>query len=167
MLRPCLPWSPSPQRAGPELRSPSSSPTTSAPSPPCSPSSPTATPARASGCPTCARRGAGWIHVLVLAEWPQPERERDGEALLRSLGVSREAWPMLLRDEDDTRFAVVLHRGKPVALLNLFFRELPQGSGGAEEQEVRAWEDEALRKLEALLSRLSLPPEAGRPAPPP
>src|SRR5215470_17132356 len=31
------------------------------------------------------------MHVLVLAEWPQPERERDGEALLRALGVSREA----------------------------------------------------------------------------
>jgi len=107
------------------------------------------------------------MHVLVLAEWPQPERERDGEALLRTLGVSREAWPMLLRDEDDTRFAVVLHRGRPVALINLFFRELPQGSGGSEEQELLAWEDEALRKLEALLSRLSLPPEAARPAAPP
>ncbi|HYV67155.1 MAG TPA: hypothetical protein VE964_12995 [Myxococcales bacterium] len=108
------------------------------------------------------------MHVLVFAEWPQAERERDGEALLRSLGVSREAWPMLLRDEDDTRFAVVLHRGKPVALINLFFRELPQGSGGAEEQELRAWEDEALRKLESLLSRLSpLPAEASLPAPKP
>src|SRR5882762_9259317 len=95
------------------------------------------------------------MHVLVLAEWPQEDRERDGETLLRSLGVSREAWPMLLRDEDDARFAVVLHRGRPVALINLFFRELPQGSGGAQEEEVRAWEDEALRKLEALLSRLS------------
>jgi len=111
------------------------------------------------------------MHVLVLAEWPQAERERDGEALLRSLGVTREAWPMLLRDEDDTRFAVVLHRGKPVALINLFFREVPQGSGGAEEEAVRSWEEEALRKLESLLSRLSpLPPEttraAPRPAPP-
>jgi len=107
------------------------------------------------------------MHVLVLAEWPQPDRERDGEALLRSLGVSREAWPMLLRDEDDARFAVVLHRGRPVALINLFIRELPRGSGGPEDEQLRAWEDEALRKLEALLSRLSpLPPEADRsPAP--
>ena len=107
------------------------------------------------------------MHVLVLAEWPQDERERDGEILLRSLGVSREAWPMLLRDEDDARFAIVLNRGRPVALINLFFRELPQGSGGAQEEEVRAWEDEALRKLEALLSRLSpLPPDAApRPDP--
>src|SRR5438477_1438653 len=48
------------------------------------------------------------MHVLVLAEWPQEERERDGEALLRSLAVSPEAWPMLLRDEDEARFAVVL-----------------------------------------------------------
>jgi len=107
------------------------------------------------------------MHVLVLAEWPQPDRERDGEALLRSLGVTREAWPMLLRDEDDARFAVVLHRGHPVALINLFLRELPRGSGGPEDEQLRAWEDEALRKLEELLSRLSpQPPEAGRaPAP--
>jgi hypothetical protein len=114
---------------------------------------------------------AGKMHVLVLAEWPQQERERDGEALLGSLGVSREAWPMLLRDEDDARFAVVLHRRRPVALINLFFRELPSGSGGPEDEELRAWEDEALRKLEALLPRLSpLPPEAARavaPATPP
>jgi len=105
------------------------------------------------------------MHVLVLAEWPQPDRERDGEILLRSLGVSPEAWPMLLRDEDDARFAVVLHRGRPVALINLFFRELPYGSGSPEDEELRACEEEALRKLEALLSRLSpLPPDA---APPP
>ena len=105
------------------------------------------------------------MHVLVLAEWPQAERERDGETLLRSLGVSREAWPMLLRDEDDARFAVVLHRGRPVALINLFFRELPHGTDNPEDQVLRGWEDEALRKLEALLLRLSpLPPDA---APPP
>jgi len=109
------------------------------------------------------------MHVLVLAEWPQPERERDGETLLRSLGVSREAWPMLLRDEDETtRFAVVLHRGRPVALINLFFRELPVGSGSAEDQELRGLEEEALRKLEALLSRLSpIPPESAAPPSPP
>ena len=109
------------------------------------------------------------MHILVLAEWPQEERERDGETLLRSLAVSREAWPMLLRDEDDTRFAVVLHRGRPVALINLFFRELPSGSRGAEDQQLRVWEEEALRKLQALLSRLSpLPPDAAPPpAPPP
>jgi hypothetical protein len=102
------------------------------------------------------------MHVLVLAEWPQEDRERDGATLLGSLGVSREAWPMLLRDEDDARFALVLHRGRPVALINLFFRELPQGKGGPEEEELRAWEEEAVRKLEALLSRLSpLPPQAG------
>ncbi|MFL5312711.1 MAG: hypothetical protein ACJ79H_19930 [Myxococcales bacterium] len=108
------------------------------------------------------------MHVLLLAEWPQPDRERDGETLLRSLGVSPEAWPMLLRDEDDARFAVVLHRGRPVALINLFFRELPHGSGTPEDEELRAWEDEASRKLESLLSRLSpLPPEATPPQPSP
>jgi hypothetical protein len=112
-----------------------------------------------------ADRLQGRMDVLVFAEWPQEERERDGEALLRSLGVSREAWPMLLRDEDDARFAVVLHQGRPVALINLFFRELPQGSGRADDEQVRAWEDEAVRKLEALLSRLA--PLPASPAPPP
>ena len=107
------------------------------------------------------------MHVLVLAEWPQAEREKDGETLLRSLGVSAEAWPMLLRDEDDTRFALVLHRGRPAALINLFFRELPHGSHTPEDEELRAWEDEALRKLESLLSRLSpLPREAPTATPP-
>ena len=99
---------------------------------------------------------------------PKPDRERDGETLLRSLGVSPEAWPMLLRDEDDARFAVVLHRSRPVALINLFFRELPHGSGSPEDEELRAWEEEAFRKLEALLSRLSpLPPEVAPPPDPP
>jgi len=74
---------------------------------------------------------------------------------------------MLLRDEDDARFAVVLHRGRPVALINLFFRELPQGSDSPEDQMLRVWEDEALRKLEALLLRLSpLPPDAAAPPEP-
>jgi len=66
------------------------------------------------------------MHVLVLAEWPQPDRERDGEALLRSLGVSREAWPMLLRDENDARFAVVLHRGDHVTEAEQRLRDLLQ-----------------------------------------
>src|SRR5712671_6043577 len=106
--------------------------------------------------------------LALLADRPQEERERDGEALLRSLGVSREAWPMLLRDEDDdARFAVVLHKGRPAALINLFFRELPLGSGGPEDEQLRAWEDEALRKLETLLSRLLPPQPASAPRPPP
>jgi hypothetical protein len=113
-----------------------------------------------------ADRLQGRMDVLVLAGWPQEERERDGEALLRSFAVSREAWPMLLRDEDDARFAVVLHRGRAVALINLFFRELAQGSATAEEEQIRAWEDEAGRKLEALLWRLSPTPDVAAPAPP-
>ena len=113
-----------------------------------------------------ADRLQGRMDVLVLAEWPQDERERDGEALLRSLAVSREVWPMLLRDEDDARFALVLYRGRPVALINLFFRELPQGSADPDEAQIRAWEDEAVRKLETLLSRLSpLPPPPDAPPP--
>jgi hypothetical protein len=96
------------------------------------------------------------MHVLVLAEWPQDERERDGALLLARLGVSRETWPTLLRDEQgDTRFAVVLRRKQPVALINLFFRERRQGGREREDDELCAWEEEARRKLEGLLSRLS------------
>jgi hypothetical protein len=104
------------------------------------------------------------MHVLLLAEWPQEERERDGAAVLTRLGVSRETWPMLLRDEDgDTRFAVVLRRKQPVALINLFFRERRQGGREREDDELRAWEDLARQKLEGLLSRFSpLPPEPAR-----
>jgi hypothetical protein len=98
------------------------------------------------------------MHVLLLLGWPQDEREREGEAVLSRLGVSREAWPMLLRDEDDTRFAVVLRRAQPIALINLFFRERRQGIGDREDEELRAWEDEAFRKLDALLLRRSPPP---------
>jgi hypothetical protein len=101
------------------------------------------------------------MHVLLLLEWPQPERERDGEAVLSRLGVSREARPMLLRDENDTRFAVVLRRRQPIALINLFFRERRQGIADREDDELRAWEEEAFRKLDGLLLRLSpLPPES-------
>jgi hypothetical protein len=103
------------------------------------------------------------MHFLLLAEWPQEAREREGEAVLSRLGVSREAWPMLLRDEDDTRFAVVLRRRQPIALINLFFRERRQGIGDREDEELRAWEEEAFRKLEGLLLRLSpLPPDQPR-----
>jgi hypothetical protein len=111
-----------------------------------------------------AEQLADRMHVLLLAEWPQDERERDGAALLTRLGVSRETWPMLLRDEQgDTRFAMVLRRRQPVALINLFFRERRQGGREREDDELRAWEEKARRKLEELLSRLSpLPPEPVR-----
>jgi hypothetical protein len=101
------------------------------------------------------------MQVLLLAEWPQDERERDGESVLARLGVAREAWPMLLRDEPgDTRFAVVLRRKQPVALINLFFRERRQGGMDRVDDELRAWEAQAVAKLEILLSRFSpLPPE--------
>jgi hypothetical protein len=108
-----------------------------------------------------ADRLADRMHVLLLAEWPQEERERDGEALLGWLGVSREAWPMLLRDEDEeTRMAVVLRQRQPIALINLFFKERRRGVGDEIDRELCAWEDEAAEKLEALLAKLS-------PVPPP
>jgi len=102
------------------------------------------------------------MHVFLLAEWPQDERERDGDALLRSLGLSAEARPLLLRDEGDSRMAVVLRQRQPIALINLFFRERKLGVGDREDEELRAWEGEALGKLEQLLVRL--PPQ---PPPPP
>ncbi len=103
------------------------------------------------------------MHVLLLAEWPQEDREREGDALLRGLGLAAEARPLLLRDQGDARMAVVLRRRQPIALINLFFRERRQNVGDNVDHELRAWEAEALRKLEALLLRLpAQPPEPPR-----
>jgi hypothetical protein len=103
------------------------------------------------------------MHVLVLAEWPQEEREREGDALLRGLGLAADVRPLLLRDQSDARVAVVLRRRQPVALINLFFQERRQNVGDAIDDELCAWEAEALSKLESLLTRLPpQPPEQPR-----
>src|SRR5262249_31376724 len=64
---------------------------------------------------TPAERFAGRLHVILAAEWEQEDRERDGEAALRALGVAPEARRRLLRDEGKRRFALLLRQKQPVA----------------------------------------------------
>lgn len=114
-----------------------------------------------------AERFDGRLDFILAAEWPQPERERDGEMVLRRLGLSPEVRPRLLRDEGRARISVVLRRKQPIALLDLFFLEkgLPMdGPPDAREAGVRAEEAALAASLQDLLSRLApLPP----PPPPP
>lgn len=105
------------------------------------------------------------LEVILAAEWEQEEREADGEAALKQLGLAPETRRRLLHDEGKARAAVLLRQKQPVALLDLFFEERgfttldgrPDPQGDA----VRAREDEVVRRLEELMVRL--PP----PAPPP
>jgi hypothetical protein len=111
-----------------------------------------------------AARFAGRLHVLLAAEWEQEDREREGEATLRDLGVVPEARRRLLRDEGRQRFALLLRQKQPVALLEVFFEERAQsgldGRPDPRAGEIAAREDEVARRIEEVLVRL--PP----PAPP-
>lgn len=112
-----------------------------------------------------AERFGDRLHFILAAEWPQPDRERDGEVLLRSLGLSAEHRPLLLRDAGDGRAALVLRQKKPIALIDLFFLEKGgplSGEPDRDELEVRAQESAIAAQLEELLYRL--PPQ---PPPPP
>ena len=112
-----------------------------------------------------AERFGERLHVILAAEWDQHWREQEGEAALGRLGVAPEARRRLLRDEGKARMAVVLRQKSPVALIELFFEERGytalDGSPDPRGEEMRAREDEVVRRLEELLGRL--PP----PAPPP
>ena len=57
-----------------------------------------------------AERFGGRLHVIVAAEWEQDDREREGEAALRELGVAPEVRPRLLRDDGRRRFALLLRQ---------------------------------------------------------
>ena len=103
--------------------------------------------------------------MIVAAEWEQDDREREGEAALRELGVAPEVRPRLLRDDGRRRFALLLRQKQPVALVEVFFEERAQttldGQPEPRGEEIAAREDEVARKIDELLVRL--PP----PAPPP
>jgi hypothetical protein len=113
-----------------------------------------------------AERFGNRLHVILAAEWEQKDREHDGEALLRGLGVAPAVRPRLLRDEGEKRVGVVLRRKQPVALIDLYFLERgPATYYGAPDPragEMRAREDHVIAQLESLLVRL--PPQ---PPPPP
>ena len=114
-----------------------------------------------------AERFHGRLDFILAAEWLQPERERDGEMVLRRLGLSPEVRPRLLRDEGKKRVGVVLRQKQPIALIDLFFLEkgLPMdGPPDPREAIVRAEEESLAASLQDLLGRLApLPP----PPPPP
>jgi len=112
-----------------------------------------------------AERFAGRLHVIVAGEWQQEDRELEGEAALRALGVAPEARRRLLRDEGKRRFALLLRQKQPVAVIEVFFEERAQtgldGRPDPRAAEIAAREDEVARKIDEVLVRL--PP----PAPPP
>ena len=112
-----------------------------------------------------AERFGGRLHVIVALEWEQDDREREGEAALRELGVAPEVRPRLLHDDGRRRFALLLRQRQPVALVEVFFEERAHttldGRPDPRGEEIAAREDEVARKIDELLVRL--PP----PAPPP
>lgn len=108
------------------------------------------------------------MHVLVAAEWPQDDREREGAVLLRQLGLAPEWQGRLLQDEGERRTAVVLRARQPVAVIDLFFEErgLPMDTStplSRGELSCRETEAHALSQLEQLLIRL--PPQPPQPPP--
>jgi hypothetical protein len=112
-----------------------------------------------------AERFQGRLHVILAAEWEQEDRERQGEAALRELGVAPEARRRMLRDEGRARVALLLRQKQPVALVELFFEERAfvglDGQPDPRAAEIAAREDEVARRIDEALVRL--PP----PAPPP
>lgn len=109
-----------------------------------------------------AERFGDRLHVILAAEWDQEERERDGDVLLRQLGLEPMARRRVLQDSGKTRVAVVLRQKRPVALIDLFFEERGfttlDGRPDPRAEEMRAREDHVVRQLEDLLIRLPPPP---------
>ena len=112
-----------------------------------------------------AERFGDQLHVIVAAEWPAEAREREGQALLRWLEVAPEQRGKLLRDEGELRVGLVVREKKPVALLELFFKERGyarlDGSDDPGQDALRVREASIGDALHGLLGKL--PP----PAPPP
>jgi hypothetical protein len=109
-----------------------------------------------------AERFGDRLHVILAAEWEQEDRERDGEAALRQLGLAPDARRRVLRDQGKGRTGVVLRQKQPVALIELFFEERGfvtlDGRPDPRGAEMRAREDRAATQLEELLVRLPPPP---------
>ncbi len=108
-----------------------------------------------------AERLEGRMDVILAAEWHAEDRVAEGEALYRSLAVAPQVRARLTADEGDQRVALVVRQKKPIALLELFFRERARVDD-EEELRLRALEDAALLRLEELL-RL-LPPQPPPPS---
>jgi hypothetical protein len=112
-----------------------------------------------------AERFGERLHVLLVAELAQADRELSGDALLRELGIVPEARRRMLRDEGPVRVAAILRQKQPVGLVDLFFAERAyttlDGRPEPRAREMQEREDEAARAIEDLLGKL--PP----PSPPP
>ena len=97
------------------------------------------------------------LDLILAAEWTQEDRERDGAVLLQNLGVAQDAWGKLLRDEGETRTALLVRQKRPFALIDLFFLERGRFYGVEEsdprEADLRADEEELARILEQQLGR--------------
>jgi len=113
-----------------------------------------------------AERFGDRLDVILVAEWAQVDREREGEALLRGLGLAPAVRPRLLRDEGKARTGLVLRAKKPIALIELFFEERGyttlDGKPDPRGAEIGEREERIVRQLQELLVRL--PPQ---PPPPP
>src|SRR6266436_1925210 len=112
-----------------------------------------------------AERFGGRLHVILAAEWEPEDREREGDAALRELGVVPEARRRLLRDEGRRRFALLLRQKQPAAVIEVFFEERAlcglDGRPDPRADEIAARENEVARNIDEVLVRL--PP----PSPPP
>jgi hypothetical protein len=113
-----------------------------------------------------AERFGDRLHVILAAEWEQEDREREGEILLRGLGLAPAVRHRLLRDEGKVRLGVVLRQKQPVALIELFFEERGRvrldGSPDQRGAEMRAREDRVVQQLQDLMVRL--PPQPPPPS---
>jgi hypothetical protein len=116
-----------------------------------------------------AERFAGRLEIILCAEWPQAEREKEGESLLAALALAPEARPRLLRDEGDVRVGVVLRAKQPVALIDLYFAERappsPLYADDGREVIFTSREERVAIELSQLLTRLPAQPPAPPPAP--
>jgi hypothetical protein len=105
------------------------------------------------------------LHVILVAEFEEADRELQGEALLRDLQLAPEARRRMLRDEGPGRVAVILRQKRPVAMIELFFAERAytslDGRPDPRGAQMQAREDDVVKAIEELLGRL--PP----PLPPP
>ncbi|OLC18743.1 MAG: hypothetical protein AUH38_03035 [Deltaproteobacteria bacterium 13_1_40CM_68_24] len=112
-----------------------------------------------------AERFGGRLHVILAAEWEPEDREREGDAALRELGVVPEARRRLLRDEGRRRFALLLRQKQPAAVIEVFFEERAlcglDGRPDPRGAEIARREEEIVRRIDELLVRL--PPAAPPP----
>ena len=110
-----------------------------------------------------AERFGERLHVILCAEWESPDREQDGEALFKSLGVAADIRPRLLHDEGEVRCGLYMRQRIPLSLIDLYFKERGQpgmtGMDDGREPYFLAREEVVAREVERLMAR-GMPPQA-------